>query len=182
MFSWFTKRRAQIRNAHNLYGSIVAMTREPALYDTLKVPDTLEMRFELLVLHMFVFLRRLSRSDEQTGPLRQALVDRFFQDMEITSRQIGVGDLSVPKKMRKLATVYTERMEEYREAEEQGSFKGLPDLLQEIFYAESPKASDCSNDLAAYIEAVAKNLDIIPLRELIANPESSNNTKAMVKQ
>lgn len=181
MFSWFTKRRVQVRNAHNLYGSIVTKARDPALYEELKVPDTLDMRFELLMLHMFVFLRRLNRNEEQTGPLRQALVNRFFEDMETTSRQAGVGDLAVPKKMRKLATVYIERIEEYRQASE-GSFKGLPNLLQGIFYAESHNAEDLSRTLAAYVQNLAKSLDEASFQELITNPELPNNTKALAKQ
>jgi cytochrome b pre-mRNA-processing protein 3 len=56
MFSWITSRTRRRRNAQKIYGSIVALSRTPALYSDYGVPDTVEGRFEILVLHMFAAL------------------------------------------------------------------------------------------------------------------------------
>ncbi len=116
MFTWFRGHRELKRTAHDLYGSIVALSRQPRLFDEIGIPDSVEGRFEALAAHMFLFLERLRREGEAGAPIAQALVDGFFRDLEISSRELGVGDLAVPKKMRRLAVVYAERLEEYREA------------------------------------------------------------------
>jgi cytochrome b pre-mRNA-processing protein 3 len=81
----------------------VAQARLPVFYQELAVPDTLEGRFLVLSLHLFAVLRRLKAEGRSAHSLAQALTDRFSADMETVLREIGVGDLSIPKKMRKLA-------------------------------------------------------------------------------
>ncbi|MFQ5626702.1 MAG: ubiquinol-cytochrome C chaperone family protein, partial [Methyloligellaceae bacterium] len=88
MLNWIARRARAKRNAHDLYGSIVALSRTPAIYDTLNVPDTAEGRFEILVLHIFVCLERMNG---KAALLAQDIVNLFFADMDTTSRELGVG-------------------------------------------------------------------------------------------
>lgn len=171
MLNWFSKHRLHNRTAHKIYGSIVTITRSPALYERMKVPDTLEMRFELLMLHMFVFLRWLSQMDQKSGKLRQALVNCFFGDIETTSRQVGVGDLSVPKKMRQLAAVYTKRMETYDEACQDGIKDEMTDLLSATFFSDDRHASKHARTLSQYLERLCVQLDELSVEDVIGNPE-----------
>lgn len=133
MLNRILKRSNDVRNAHEIYGSIVTMTRAPALYSDIGVPDTLEKRFELLMLHMFIFLTRLNERKDDAAALRQSLVDCFFEDVEATSRQVGVGDLSVPKKMRQMAAVFSGRMNDYKVAMSGDNADEGRALLKEIF-------------------------------------------------
>ncbi len=116
MFKWLSRRAAPRRDASVIYRRIVAQSRLPAFYARYGVPDTVEGRFEVLVLHMFLVLECLRRQDEGRGPMAQHLVDAFFADMDTTMRELGVGDLAVPKRMRKLAGAFYERLASYREA------------------------------------------------------------------
>jgi len=90
-------------NAAKLYGAIVAQARLPVFYQDLGVPDTLEGRFLMLSLHLFAVLHRLKGEGPAAVGLAQELSDRFSADMETVLREIGVGDLSIPKKVRGLA-------------------------------------------------------------------------------
>ncbi len=103
-----------------LYDQIVAAARQPALYADWGVPDTPLGRYEMISLHLFLVLHRLRG---ETGTLReiaQELTDRFFADLDHSIRELGVGDLSVPKRMRKLARMFYGRVASYAEAVEAG--------------------------------------------------------------
>src|SRR5215471_8437663 len=80
-----------------LYGAIVAQARLPGFYLTYEVPDTVEGRFDMIVLHLVLLFRRLAREPESVPALAQGVFDRFCRDMDHNLREMGVGDLSVPK-------------------------------------------------------------------------------------
>jgi cytochrome b pre-mRNA-processing protein 3 len=113
----FKKRDSRRRKTiERLYGAIVAQAREPAFYRDFGVPDTVEGRFDLLVLHMYLVNERLSGHGEAEVALGQELLDYFFEDMDASLREIGIGDLTVPKKMRSLAEAYLGRSATYKAA------------------------------------------------------------------
>jgi cytochrome b pre-mRNA-processing protein 3 len=99
----FTPFKASNPDAAKLYGAIVAQARLPVFYQALGVPDTLEGRFLVLSLHLFAVHRRLKAEGEPARGIAQDLADRFTADMETVLREIGVGDLSIPKKVRGVA-------------------------------------------------------------------------------
>lgn len=137
MLSWLAERRHRRRTAQNLYGSIVAQTRAPAFYAKLGVPDTVEGRFELLVLHVFLVLERLQVEGAKGDALAQQLVDIFIADMDTTMRELGVGDAAVAKKMRSLADAFYDRLTSYRDAlgESGDAGPGLRHLLRDNLQA-----------------------------------------------
>lgn len=105
------KKRDSVRRKtiERLYGTIVAQTRMPVFYTAHGVPDTVEGRFDFLVLHMHLVNERLAALGEAGVTLGQELLDQFFEDMDASLREIGIGDLTVPKKMRSLAEAYLGR-------------------------------------------------------------------------
>ncbi|RFC65134.1 hypothetical protein DYI37_04590 [Fulvimarina endophytica] len=116
MFSqWRERRRHNRRIIDELYAAIVGRARRPVLFEACGIPDTVMGRFEALSLQMFLFLRRC-RGSEALKPVAQDVVDRFIADMDDTLRQIGIGDQSVPKRMRKLAGQFYERVDAYDKA------------------------------------------------------------------
>jgi cytochrome b pre-mRNA-processing protein 3 len=97
-FNHFRKPRVAPRGTiEAIYGMIVTQAREPLFYRNLGVPDTVNGRFDLLVLHLWMVLRRL-KSIEGGTETCQALFDRFCDDMDANLREMGVGDLTVPKR------------------------------------------------------------------------------------
>lgn len=114
-----------------LYNAIVAAARQPHFYADLGVPDTLDGRFDLIVLHMFLVLDRLKA---EPLSIKQYIIDYFFLDMDRSLREMGVGDVSVGKKVRKMAEAFYGRLLTYDEAIEQGQ-AALTVALQRNVYA-----------------------------------------------
>jgi cytochrome b pre-mRNA-processing protein 3 len=100
--------------ADALYRRVAEAAREPRLFALHGVPDTVEGRFEALSLHVFLVLDRLDRLGAEGRALAQEFVDRFFADLDGAVRAIGIGDLSVGKKVKAYARNFYGRVEAYR--------------------------------------------------------------------
>jgi cytochrome b pre-mRNA-processing protein 3 len=103
-------------SVERVYGDIVTAARSPALYRTMGVPDTVMGRFEALALHLALVLRRMRALPAPADSLAQELVDRFFADLDAALREIGIGDVSVPKKVKKLGQAFYGRAQAYEDA------------------------------------------------------------------
>jgi cytochrome b pre-mRNA-processing protein 3 len=107
--SLFKPRPAQTAG-RALFSAAVAQARSPALYTQMRVPDTHEGRFEIYSLHVYLVLARLKDEGEQAAETAQACFDAYIQSLDDALRDIGVGDLSVGKKMRKLGEAFYGRI------------------------------------------------------------------------
>jgi cytochrome b pre-mRNA-processing protein 3 len=112
------RRNSQARTIHALYGAIVAQARSVAFYADYRVPDTVEGRFDLIVLHLVLLLNRLDRRTEAGRGLGQVLLgqelfDAFCRDLDANLREMGVGDLAVPKRMQAFAEAFYGRQAAY---------------------------------------------------------------------
>lgn len=117
MISLPFRRTPQNPNIAALYGTIVAQARAPVFYRDYGVPDTVDGRLEMIVLHLVLLLRRLSQaSGGALPPPGQELFDCFCRDIDDNFREMGVGDLAVPKRMRKVAEAYYGRAKAYESA------------------------------------------------------------------
>jgi len=95
-----------------LHDAAVAQSRAPVLYVTMGVPDTVDGRYELLTLHVILLLDRL----RDVPDVRQALFDIYVSDLDGALREMGVGDLSVGKRMKKLGSAFYGRAQAYDDA------------------------------------------------------------------
>ena len=112
-FNYFRKPRTPQRGTiEAIYGMIVTQAREPLFYRDLGVPDTVNGRFDLLLLHVWLVLRRLKTVAGGAG-LAQALFDHFCNDMDDNLREMGVGDLTVPKRMQAFGEAFYGRTAAY---------------------------------------------------------------------
>jgi len=131
------------QTAEQLYAALVAQARCPEFYSALRVPDTLDGRFELVALHMFLALRRL-KLDASAADTRQALVDAFIDDMDASLREMGAGDLGVGRRVKAMAQALYGRIAAY-EAGLAGSEQALISALRRNVYGT---AADPVPDLA----------------------------------
>lgn len=104
-----TQRRQRQEAAHRLYRAVVGKARAPALYSDFCVPDTNDGRFEMLAVHAALVMRRLAQGDAAAQALGQALFDLMFDDIDRNLRELGVGDLSVGKKVKGIAASFLAR-------------------------------------------------------------------------
>lgn len=99
--------------------------RHPVFYAEMGVPDTVMGRFEMISAHMVLFFRRTGRGGADLRALAQDVVDAFFEDLDHSIREIGIGDMGVPKRMKKLARMFYGRYEAYDAAIEAGDRAAL---------------------------------------------------------
>lgn len=123
-------RRARRAVTDAVYGKIVAAARQPVPYSAWNVPDTPLGRFEMISLHVFLFLHRMRGEGGPAADLAQAVTDEFFLDVEHSLRELGIGDLGVPKRMKKLARMFYGRANAYGEAIDSGDRQALAAALK----------------------------------------------------
>ncbi len=154
-FNHFRKPRAPSRGTiEAIYGMIVTQVREPLFYRDLGVPDTVNGRFDLLVLHLWLVLRRLQPIEGGVG-LSQALFDHFCDDMDANLREMGVGDLTVPKRMQAFGEAFYGRTAAYDLALTDGHEALAQALCKNILNGEHIEKARL---LAAYAEAAISAL------------------------
>ena len=150
-----------------IYGMIVAQAREPVFYQALGVPDTVNGRFDMVVLHLWLVMRRL-RALDQGGPalapgLSQALFDWFCSDMDANLREMGVGDLTVPKRMQKFGEAFYGRTAAYDAAIAAGGAAFADALARNVLNNPDPAGAA---GLCRYAEAAMARVDAIDIATL----------------
>ena len=103
MLSWFSSEAQARRTALKLYGAVVAQARQPGFFAVLGVSDTPEGRTDMIILHLFIVLERLNAAGAEGRKTARALSEIFVTDIDDCLREMGVGDLSVPKKVKRAA-------------------------------------------------------------------------------
>ncbi len=116
MFAFFRKRKQTEEVAARLYAALLEQARMPVFYEKYGVPDTFDGRFELLLLHGFLVWDRLRHEGRTGRDVAQALFDVMFRDMDMTLRNIGVGDLSVPHHIKRMMKAFKGRALAYETA------------------------------------------------------------------
>jgi cytochrome b pre-mRNA-processing protein 3 len=153
-----------------LYGMIVAQARMPSFYRDYAVPDTINGRFDLIVLHMVLVLDRLA-ADPGLRDLGQAVFNRFCQDMDNNLREMGVGDLTVPKEIRRMGEAFYGRAQAYRLALAAADNHALVEALARNIYGGSAPGAH-AHRLAAYTREAVRDLSGQPEASLAAGDVS----------
>lgn len=107
------RQRPDERQGDALYAVAVEQARQPAFYTALGVADRIDARFELYTLHVLILFLRLKQDGERGEVAAQKLFDTYISSLDNTLRELGVGDVSVGKKMRKLGESLYGRMNAY---------------------------------------------------------------------
>jgi cytochrome b pre-mRNA-processing protein 3 len=141
-----------------LYGAIVTQARFRAFYAEYGVPDTVEGRLEMVILHAVLLLHRVSGEDEALRGLGQAVFDRFCQDMDDNLREMGVGDLAVPKQMQRIAGAFYGRARAYQAALTVPDPDALVNALRRNIYADEPAAELSAQRLETYVRNAVHHL------------------------
>ena len=141
----------------SLYGAIVAQARAPVFYRDDGVPDSANARLEMIMLHTVLFLWRLEGEAPPVRRLGQALFDHFCRDMDATMREMGVGDLAVPRKMRRIGEAFYGRQAAYRAALRAPDDAALVTLL-ERYVLPRPAKAGAGTRLATYIRVAVRRL------------------------
>jgi cytochrome b pre-mRNA-processing protein 3 len=138
----------------------------PAFFTELGVPDTPMGRYDLIVLHVFLVLRRLRAGGAPGRELAQALFDHMFGDIDLSLREMGVGDLSVGRKVKELAQGFYGRVAAYEEGLARRDAT-LAAALRRNLYAGGEAAEANLEALEGYVRAEAERMENLPFEELL---------------
>lgn len=169
----FFDRSEREQEPYAIYGALVSQARSPALYLHAGVPDTLEGRFEMVLLHVFLALRRLRFVSEphiaEAKALSQRVFDILFDDMDQTLREIGISDLKVGKEIKGMASSFYGRIEAYDkglDAEDEAVLRAA--LTRNVYPAEPAPSADDIDALVAYVRRAEAALRNCPIETLLA--------------
>lgn len=162
-----TSRSPMRRTIEAIYGAIVAQARLPAFYRDFEAPDSVDGRFDMVVLHLWLVMRHF----RQQGAVQttQALIDRFCTDMDHNLRELGVGDLTVPKRMVKFGEALYGRAQAYDEALESDGDALAQALDRNIYNGRNAAAAV---RLAHYVRRCAES-DALVGADLVRFPDPS---------
>jgi cytochrome b pre-mRNA-processing protein 3 len=151
-----------------LYGEAVAAARQPVFFAGFGVPDTLDGRFDLVSLHTALLVCRIARdADPRAKDLAQAVFDAMFADMDVNLREMGVGDLAVGKRVKRMWEAFHGRAQAYDTALRAGDRPGLEAALaRNVWRGEAPDGAAAR--LAAVAWAADAALAAIPFAQLAA--------------
>lgn len=97
------------------YIALVRAARNPFFFTSLGVPDTLDGRFELILLHLFLLQQRLHEEDTEFS---RYLSEEFFRDMDRALRELGIMDTGISKRIKRMGKAYHGRLQHYGAAME----------------------------------------------------------------
>lgn len=150
-------RRRRERVAHDLYTAIIHQSRIADFYTGLGVPDTLDGRFDLIVVHAFLVMRRLKQvaggQADEAREISQALFDLMFDDMDQNLRELGVGDMGVGKRVKQMARAFYGRVAAYEDGLASTTAAELGAALLRNLYGtvELPPSPAITDAMAAYV-------------------------------
>ena len=157
MILWRFRPSSEDRNIRELYGAIVAQARLPVFYQSYGVPDTVDGRFDLIVLHIVLILAGLGGEGSARG-IGQKLFDVFCRDLDDNLREMGVGDLAVPKRMRRFGEAFYGRQAAYLTALAAPDDRELENALARNIFPAMDAAR--AAPLARYARAVLRQFGV----------------------
>jgi cytochrome b pre-mRNA-processing protein 3 len=166
MVTSFVRRRSILDAARLAYGRVVAQARQPVFFADYGVPDTLDGRFEVICLHAFFYLHRLKAERPRSARLAQAFFDTMFADLDRAMREMGTGDLSVGKHVKRMAQGFYGRIRAYQEGIEGGD-SVLDAALERNLYGTVRASAAGIGAMAEYARRAVALLARQPAAELL---------------
>ncbi|MEM5494141.1 ubiquinol-cytochrome C chaperone family protein [Hoeflea sp. AS16] len=168
IWNLFKRKKSNQALVERQYAEITGAARSPVFYEAMGVPDTVMGRFEMISIHLIMYLRRASSAGEATKGLAQDLVDAFFEDVDHSIRELGIGDMGVPKRMKKLAKMFYGRVTSYGQALDTDDRQGLVEALRRNLHPESGDDAPSTQALADWMLATERTLQDVPEEKLAA--------------
>jgi cytochrome b pre-mRNA-processing protein 3 len=164
----FSARRNATGQAADLaYRRVVEQSRQPVFFTDYRVPDTLDGRFELICLHAFLYLHRLRAERPRANRLSRSFFDRMFADFDRALREMGTGDLSVGKHVKRMARAFHGRTIAYEEGLASDDAILAAAVRRNIF-GTALGSAPTAGAMATYIRAAVRGLRKQPVTELLA--------------
>ena len=166
--------------AFTLYGSIVAQARQPYFYSDLNVKDTLEGRYDMIIMHAFLLFHRLKGESGKAKEVGQVVFDTMFKDFDQSLREMGVGDMGVGRRIKKMASSFYGRVEAYDKALEAADNDQLEQVIARNVFNKTEPDKNVLKHLAIYMRRNVEQLELVRVDTIFdgnlhfVNPEELN--------
>ncbi len=162
MFGLF-KSSKNSETAHRLYSAIIQQARLPIFYTDFGVPDTVDGRFDMIVLHAHILFDRLKDGIALDESLSQDVFDLMFADMDQNLREMGVGDIGVAKRIKAMVEAYYGRATAYADALKQEDNSDLMAAIKKNLFRKSDPTDSQITAVSDYFRAQVKHMASIEL-------------------
>jgi cytochrome b pre-mRNA-processing protein 3 len=159
IWNLFKRKKGNQALVERQYAEITRAARSPVFYESMGVPDTVMGRFEMISVHLFLYLRRTGSAGDAAQGLAQEIVDAFFEDVDHSIRELGIGDMGVPKRMKKLAKMFYGRVTSYSQALDAADSQALTDALTRNIHPENSDGAPSMQALSDWMMATARTLE-----------------------
>ncbi|MCA1906973.1 MAG: ubiquinol-cytochrome C chaperone family protein [Magnetospirillum sp.] len=167
-FSRLFRRRNDDAAANALYLALVEQSRQPVFYRDYGVADTLEGRYDMIILHAYMLFRRLAAGDNPAlKELSQQTFDFMFTDLDQNLREMGVTDMAIGKRVTRMAEAFYGRANAYDKVLEEPG-RGLQEALGRNLYQGQPADAEVEDRMAAYVRGQMDHLANLPDTQLLA--------------
>jgi len=153
--------------AFTLYGLIVAQARQPYFYSDLNVEDTLEGRYEMIIMHAFLLFHRLKGESESAAELGQVVFDTMFRDFDQSLREMGVGDMGVGPRIKKMASSFYGRAGAYDKALEAADNDDLEQVIARNVFNKTEPEKRVLKHLATYMRRNVERLERLSVETIL---------------
>lgn len=153
----------------DLYTHIVKSSRREVFFTDLEVADTVEGRFDMIVLHAFCVLRRLRQETDNKAveSFSQAFFDLWFDDMDLNLRELGVGDMGLARRVPKMMEAFYGRATVYEEALSKEDNIELKAALDRNLYRKTPVSDESLEVMAQYLRQECANVEKMNVEEIL---------------
>lgn len=164
MFGLFRRENPYEQAALAHYQAALERARDPVFYAEYGVPDTMDGRFDMLMVQLFPLLHSCARRGERE--FAQAIFDAVFHNMDQTLRQIGFGDMGIPKRMKRMMKAFNGRMHAYEKGWERGDL--APALMRNLYGAVPAPSIEIARRMADYMGRMIEEAERAETTELRA--------------
>ena len=163
----FLQKKSTIKTSYIIYQKIAHFSRDKIFYTKYNITDTIDGRFDVMVLVTVIIIYRLSKIKTVGLDLSQKIFDLIFKDLDYSLRELGAGDVSVTKNMRKFISSYMGRQKVYIEAFKKNNLSGLSLIIENNVYRSIDIEKDLIFSLSKNILKIVENIDLIENKKIV---------------
>lgn len=166
MFGLFKKSIAETA-WEKAYRGVVTQARSPVFYTRDEVPDTPDGRFDMIMLTAFLVMDRLRHEDQAAQDFSQAMFDAMFKDMDRNLREMGIGDVGIPHRIKGMAQAFFGRIKVYQEGLDSDSTGVLVDALARNLYRGTEPAPEAVARMASFMRRARTHLAAVSTDQIM---------------
>jgi cytochrome b pre-mRNA-processing protein 3 len=171
IFGLFRKNKVSHTIMVRQYDALTRAARDPVFFEGMNMPDTVMGRFEMLSIALILYFRRTATAGQEVKAIAQEVVEAFFEDLDHSMRELGIGDNGVPKRMKKLAGMFYGRLDSYARALDASDSDALEAALRRNIHPENADEALSMRLLAAYMMTAENALKAVP-ESVLANGDA----------